>query len=230
MILNNCFSNKYEEYFAKKIHLLEQAYFLETEIPGITVRNYVDRAFEDEEIVAKRLNKGIIDEVVVAWKAGRIKNGIIEMLDGNYLDGYGRQIDKIKMDTYLEIVSNVCSECEWYPENFSKIYEKVINAAPIPNFFGVVYIINLIYFMSRQKLPIYDKYAHKALKSLFMGKKPSEVYVGSAPDDKMKIEEVTAMYMEYIWLLEKTIGVYSIDRKIDRALWTYGHADSSWNL
>ena len=42
--------------------------------------------------------------------------------------------------------------------------------------------------------------------------------------------EVSAMYMEYIWLLEKVFGKYNIDRETDRALWTFGHADTNWEL
>ncbi len=238
MIENENFSNEYAAFFFHNINLLEQAYFGKKKVKGISIKNSVDRKYEDDEIVKKRLEKGIIDEWVVAWKAGRIKNSKIEMLDGNYLNGYGRQMDKEKTDCFLQAVSENCKDIEWINakdpkwiiDNFSKIYKKVIDSAPIPDFFGAVYIINLIFFMSGGILPIYDKFAHKALKALLMGKRPCEVYVGPAPEDKRNVDEVSAMYMEYLWLLEKTMGKHSIDRKTDRALWVFGHADSEWNL
>lgn len=228
---NKMYANDYIRYFDFNLDLLEKAYFVEEVIKGIPIKNAVSREFEDKQIIEAFLDEGEIGPIVVAWKAGRIKNNDIEMLDGNYLNGYGRQIDKQKMDTFLDNVTKACKNIKnWTSDYFSEIYKTVIDAAEIPGYFGVVYIINLIFFLSKGDLPIYDKFAHKALKSLYMGKKPCEVYVGSAPGDKKKIAEVSAMYMEYIWLLEKVFGKYKIDRKTDRALWAFGHATSEWSL
>ena len=55
-----------------------------------------------------------------------------------------------------------------------------------------------------------------------MEKRPNQVYVGPAPS-KEKVADVMNMYSEYIWLLEKLFGNKNIGRKIDRALWVYGH-------
>ena len=98
----------------------------------------------------------------------------------------------------------------------------MVQDTSVPKNFGSVYIINLIYFLSKGKFPIYDKFAHKAAKALFMEKQPNEVYVGSAPE-KNDIKNVVNLYNEYLWLLEKLFHNYSIDRITDRALWVYGH-------
>lgn len=55
-----------------------------------------------------------------------------------------------------------------------------------------------------------------------MEKRPNQVYVDPAPS-KEKVADVMNIYSEYIWLLEKLFGNKNIGRKIDRALWVYGH-------
>ena len=51
-----------------------------------------------------------------------------------------------------------------------------------------------------------------------MKKKPSEVYVGEAPN-KNSVSDVVNLYEEYRWLLTKVFGKSNIDRTTDRALW-----------
>ena len=91
-----------------------------------------------------------------------------------------------------------------------------------PKNFGCVYIINLMYFLSRGTIPIYDQYACKAARALVEGITPDKIYVGPAPG-KNDCKKVITMYSEYIHLLEKIFGTCNIKRKIDRALWVYGH-------
>lgn len=170
------------------------------------------------------MDKGIIDDIVVAWKAGRLKrkggNYEIEMKDGNYLNGYGRTIKSNELKDYLNKVRKIDSIDE---EKFEIEYKKYLDAGPVPDNFGAVYIINLMYFKSSGKWPIYDKFAHKALKAILMQKSPGEIWVGDAPL-KAETDKVTNMYLEYCWLLNCLFGSKAIDRKIDRALWVYGHA------
>jgi len=114
--------------------------------------------------------------------------------------------------------------------DFTEIYESLTaTEGVIPSNFGAVYIINLIYFLSRREWPIYDKYAHKALKGIYMGVCPSEVYVSGAPD-KYNTKEVANMYKEYVWLMENTFEKKNIERKLDRALWVYGHSNKKIEL
>ena len=168
------------------------------------------------------LEKRMIHECVFAWKAGTLikEKGkyIPREKNGKYINGYGREIDKKELHSYLDRVSNKKIDLE---EEFYTIYGDLFKLAP-PKHFGAVYMINLLFFLSGSEWPIYDKFAHKAAKALFIHKEPNEIYVGEAPA-KDKINDVVNMYSEYIWLLEKLFGHKSIKRKTDRALWVYGH-------
>ena len=92
---------------------------------------------------------------------------------------------------------------------------------------GTVYILTLLYFLSGEKYPIYDKFAHKAAKAIVLDVNPREVYVGPAPD-KAEVDSIITMYSEYCWLLTKIFGTRDdncfITRKQDQALWVYGHS------
>lgn len=88
---------------------------------------------------------------------------------------------------------------------------------------GTVYFITLLHFYSPNTCPIYDIFAHKALKALFIEKTPKEVFVGSAID-KSDETGVKAMYEEFVYFAESLFGNdVLIDRALDRALWIYGH-------
>lgn len=102
-----------------------------------------------------------------------------------------------------------------------------------PKNIGPVYIINALFFLTGGKAPIYDVFAHKAVKALLLNISPSEVYMGGNPD-KHDIDNVTAMYLEYILLLKmifkdevkiKGKDDMFISRELDRALWVYGHSN-----
>lgn len=231
-------SNLYsKEWFNQNIKLFSNAYFdkdnaivhspeekqLLNDLGIKKLNNNITQKYE-EETIEGYLNNGDINEVVVAWKAGRLKkegdNYEIEMKDGNYLNGYGRIIKSNVLKDYLNKVPKIDSIDE---EKFEIEYKKYLDAGPVPDNFGAVYIINLMYFKSSGKWPIYDKFAHKALKAILMEKSPGEIWVGDAPL-KAETDKVTNMYLEYCWLLNCLFGSKEIDRKIDRALWVYGHA------
>ena len=195
-----------------------------------SLRNNITKEFEDR-LIEEYLQNGLISDLVVSWKAGRLiedKDNPGDFVpaknkNGDYYTGYGTSIDSEELENYLTTV-----EKRWIgltsveQEQFSEIYTKLVQDIFVPKNFGSVYIINLIYFLSKGRFPIYDKFAHKAAKALFMGKQPNKVYVENAPGIN-DIENVVNMYNEYLWLLEKLFHKYSIDRITDRALWVYGH-------
>ncbi len=83
--------------------------------------------------------------------------------------------------------------------------------------------------MTKGKYPVYDSFAHKALKALYMKKAPFEIFSGIAPG-KYDVDKVINMYNEFLWLLNELFDTYTIDRKLDRALWVYGHATDKYSL
>lgn len=93
---------------------------------------------------------------------------------------------------------------------------------------GTVYMITLLFFFSKRKYPIYDKYAHIAAKAIYLGAKPNEIYYSEAPG-KNDVSNVILMYNEYCWLLEQIFGTKSIERPTDQALWVYGHCKKKYD-
>lgn len=89
-------------------------------------------------------------------------------------------------------------------------------------------MITLIYFLSGGKYPIYDKFAHIAVKALYMNENPKDIFVGGAPG-KGNMDQAIGMYKEYCWLLKQVFGKYDIDRELDRALWVYGHSKKKYD-
>lgn len=92
-----------------------------------------------------------------------------------------------------------------------------------------MYLITIIFFMSKGKYPIYDKFAHKAAQAIRDNKNPSEVSVKSAPD-KTSVSAVMRMYDEYLCLLKDTIGTTELSREQDQSLWVYGHSKVKYNF
>lgn len=187
----------------------------------------------------------------IAWKAGRLKyneNGefleeykkTIKHSDKCYAwdecNGYGHSIDNI--EEYLEVINEECKtiSSDLLKEEDNKnvytqlynAYDKLLNLQKKTkkkkvNYFGSVYILTLIYFLSKGKFPIFDKYAYKAVKALFYNANPKDITVESSLD-KTDINKVLTLYCEYCWLLTQIFKTYIITREQDRALWVYGHS------
>ncbi len=221
-----CINSDIEKFDIRKAEL-EEAYFGK-DISGIRILKPSSKTIE--EIIEGYLLDGNVNEDVFAWKVGRLEiiDGRIEPVkkQGNYLNEYGITVSSEELITYINIVNNMKLDFTSIDE-FENVYNSLLKGCP--NNFGTVNIINFIYFKSKQMWPIYYRFAHKAAKAIFMGKNPSQIYVGEAPA-KNDVKKVVNMYMEYIWLLEKLFGTYSIDRQIDRALWAYGHASDEFRL
>ena len=91
---------------------------------------------------------------------------------GNYLNEYGITVSSEELITYINIVNNMKLDFTSIDE-FENVYNSLLKGCP--NNFGTVKIINFIYFKSKQMWPIYDRFAHKAAKAIFMGKNPSQI-------------------------------------------------------
>lgn len=104
-------------------------------------------------------------------------------------------------------------------------------------YFGTVYIITLLYFLSRGETPIYDKYAMMALDAICSDTAPKEngkVYIkyNALPSNKIKDKEAfnhiiscrISEYEDKIKTVYEEFGdQWKRCRKFDQALWVYGH-------
>ena len=196
-----------------------------------------------EEKVMKILNESDFNEKALAWKAGRIeyKNGQLMMAEsferGNdYINGYGQRINKEAFKEYCDYLNENKERINELinKDNWKEAYKIALNNSP--QNIGPVYRINALFFITRGKAPIYDAFAHKAVKALLLNIAPSEVYLGGNPDKK-DINNVILMYNEYMLMLKMVFKEYFeqeektdmfISRELDRALWVYGHSKKSY--
>ncbi len=95
---------------------------------------------------------------------------------------------------------------------------------------GPVYAITLLYFLTKGYYPIYDKFAHIAVKVICACEKDARFdYLFDEKDLNREIHlnsgQVLAEYKEhYVDRLRHIFhGRSETDRDVDRALWAYGH-------
>lgn len=200
--------------------------------------------YHAEESVMKYLNSSKFNKFALAWKAGKVDwkdNQLITIdsfeKDDNYINGYGGKINKNAFETYCsklmeELKDEINQNVE--NENWEKAYRTVMEISP--KNIGPVYNINTLFFLTGGKAPIYDAFAHKAVKALLFDILPCDVYLGGNPDKK-DVDKVVAMYQEYMILLKmlfkdcfknKQKNDMFIPRELDRALWVYGHSKEKY--
>jgi len=106
---------------------------------------------------------------------------------------------------------------------FKKICENKVKG------FGSTYIINLVFFFTGGRMPIYDKFVKMALWAFENNLVPDTGEVikvkeipglNYLPED---IDKAWNYYQDYIVDLKRVSNSDFITRKVDRALWVYGH-------
>ena len=208
-----------------------------------------------EAHITQKITEGIFDAESFAWKAGKAgwKDGEFEYvkpLPDKWINGSGGQIKEKKdsqaftgkdFDDYVKNHEIPITDLQLdEPAGRKELFLRIKGKYDLYNY-GTVYIINHMFFLSKGAVPIYDRFAHVAVKALFMHKPPLEVFVPAAPlkDDHPKGKGETKDHYysavntleEYMWLLravfpkeiQKKGDTMFISRKLDQALWVYGH-------
>lgn len=208
----------------------------------------------EKYIITKKLKERVFDAEAFAWKAGKAKwnenkkkldpiNPLPEKMAN--ISGYiENENNTISMDEFNDYIKKHSIEINNYnlnlPKGRKELFLKIQNSYSLSNY-GTVFIINQMFFLSKGAVPIYDQFAHIAVKALLMHVSPLEVFVPGAPskNDPPKGEDnyypATNILEEYMWLLNEVFpseihkdGEMYISRELDRALWVYGHATKKW--
>ena len=209
---------------------------------------------ELEKNITDKISNGIFDAESFAWKAGRAEHFDYSkpLLNGNgYSIKYNKEAEALTGNKFQQYVNNHQITVEKYDfskeEDRKKLFQEIKKEYTLFNY-GTVYIINQMFFLSKGAVPIYDRFAHIAVKALMMDKSPLEVFVPYAPlknDHPKGKEPIKKDYYlavnnleEYMWLLKEVFpdeihkngDVMYIPRELDQALWVYGHATEKWTL
>ena len=216
---------------------------------------------ELEAHIIEKINQGHYDAETFAWKAGKAKweNGQLvynDPLNYRWVNGNGCEIKVSKdgppmsKEDFEEVLKNnndlimeLVNSCDLTaPEGRKDAYIGLLETMNLYNF-GAVNLINMLFFLSKGDVPIYDYFAHLGLKALYLNKSPLEVAVPSSPgkdehprggagDKKKNYYLAINVLEEYIWMLKEVFtqeihkdgSTMYISREIDQALWVYGHA------
>ncbi len=208
--------------------------------------------YSEQYIYENKLLEGRFDELAFAWKSGKfrivnnqIRRELFETTDGHGNPAYRsihRNISIVEFDTYMaNTISRLIEEERFNNirigdnainnyEMLSELYD--LTRTNSPNYFGPVYVITVMYCLSRGALPIFDSKAFTAIKALFYDVSPYHIYVENSNPGKNDTLQVINKYYEYINLLKIVFPdmIYYegseefISRDLDRALWVYGHA------
>ena len=165
----------------------------------------------------------------MAWKIGKLRQA-----DGAYYDGWCSSsgfYNSIKLeDLYKKTIIDYESLCDLIrTEQPIKFIDKIIGYKS--HGIGPVYAIALLFFISKGKYPIYDRFADTAIKAI-NNKTPRWPIRGEssncgAYDYKTNyrsyVRDVNELYKKYY---NSTDVDYLSNRELDRALWVYGHGFS----
>lgn len=193
-----------------------------------TIEDYMD------ELLKNGVKEPLDVVRILAWKLGKIKhseskNGFVYAKDWKNAERfeayrYNRPLDIRTISEY--IANNITCLEDAAIEDPQKVLCELrdLNITGL----GTVYLITLLYFISRGKYPIYDRFAWMAIQAICGDKKPGEaVAVTELPwKNSHAFERVFDTYMvPFMEQLESVFGTACQEcRDVDRALWVYGHA------
>ena len=171
----------------------------------------LERTIED---ILKRgilTNKDIVD--VLRWKIGTTNydyraNTVMSRRGPIKVDGLMEKIDEAKKCNKPEDIIGIFRNCD-------KI--------------GPVYAITFLYFLSKRDYPIYDQYAHIAIKVIEEELPFKSLVKNSELEREFNTGEKDAKKIfkryndKYVARLRNAFGEDYNVRDVDRALWVYGH-------
>jgi len=227
------------------VEMYSKAYYIG--VPKINGIKYTQTSkYVECEIVRIRDNHICnYDDVykIMAWKMGKIKQkeSLTQFVfhkdwDSGTKDAprrYNSTIDIHRLSCYI------CREIDSLEKLAENNPQECLNKLKSLNITGIgtVYLITLLFILSHGKYPIYDRFAMAALEAGTGDKIPCKnvsIHVKALPGRREKGFDnlLEGQYKKYIDLLEefKKEGFdYQKDRRVDQALWVYGHAFNTNN-
>ena len=179
-----------------------------------------------EDLVERILNgkedlnpKNII--LIHAWKTGNVNHKLSEEQKGIvYYPRYQNELkDKrfYNRVNYNEAIIHLTNNIRRYTNDALEPEKILYEIKNLPSL-GAVYAINFIYFITHGEYPIYDRFANFALKGIIEEQIPNFQY---SYENKKRDWQ---MYQnEYISKILKVFGKKNIERRLDQALYVYGH-------
>lgn len=200
------------------------------------------RVVEDtiDELLKNGIKKPIDVVRILAWKIGKIQHsasvdGFVYAKDWKNAEKFEAYLYKKQFDirSIAEYVANNITHLENEAATDPQKVLCDLRDLQIRGL-GTVYMITLLYFISRGKYPIYDRFAMMAVKAISEGQMPGKTVIKASElpgkNDKA-FDTVFDDHMKpFISKLNEIFKTaYQESRDVDRALWVYGHAFTAKN-
>ena len=189
-----------------------------------TIRVFNKNSLRDDETRNRLLRCGIQNSgdlrSIIEWKTGWIFCENSNTCKTRYWDivNYSNFFDRI-----MENIDEQKCMCSQSHDNARTAFltlhdiKKRTDAKGI----GSVYILTLLYFLSKGKYPIYDQFAHISCMAITNDISPTNTtnYIPLHGNPERAWED----YLAYCKLINEIFGIDSISPDEDLALWVYGH-------
>lgn len=211
----------------------EPYYFLNGPKRGrrINGRNQSSRFVEDSVCCLLSSASGLSKDDLVramAWKIGLIDHQRSETLrEFCYTQDWPTRLSAKLQFRTLDFSKSIPAVASRMPVILAHVRANnpryVFDLAPELPGFGYVYTLTVLFFASRGRFPIYDKYAHVGALA---------IQGGFRPDSHIDYKGIQRWrdYEDYMSLLAPIGKAYAqavssvlVSRPVDRALWVYGH-------
>ncbi len=198
---------------------------------------YVER--EVGKILNTHINSYTDFVRVIAWKIGKIRHTESENVLGCVYASDWSECEKINPMRFNKEMP-LKKMAEYILDNRTMLEDKAISDPQeclrllrnnSISGIGTVYLITILFFLSHGIQPIYDRFAMASLLAYENDLKPDQKDEISVPYLPGKWEKGFATvfdreYGDYIKRLNALDFDYKDDRRLDQALWVYGHAFS----
>ncbi|MDE6566402.1 MAG: hypothetical protein K2K70_01565 [Lachnospiraceae bacterium] len=214
---------------------------------------YIQNSQYIEENIEEILYNGINTKMdiinILAWKIGKIKH-LESQTNGEYVyySDWAETIEtnpnqvkyrgkEMHLKPFLENIEKDKERLEKFvtgsneddpQEVLNQLNSYLGNTVGI----GTVYLVTLLYFISKGRYPIYDRFAQMAVTAIKNDNKPNseknKVSYKELPDrmNQGKFKKIVENNLRSYWTdIDDIFGIdkYQENRNIDRALWVYGH-------
>ena len=197
-----------------------------------------------QEYVEKRIERILYSgfkprdlAIIIGWKTGALSasrscEGLIFHQDFHNTFSY-KGFAKFNASNLVDYICQNFVELQKLAEDDVKeLYRRLFDNRLLSNGnksgVGSVYLFTLIYFFTKGKYPIYDRFAHFALlayeNNLIPNSEKTHLPIYKEISSE-KFNESWDYYLEFKNRVDKNFGKYYYNdvRTFDRALWVYGH-------
>lgn len=207
------------------------------------VKGTVQNSCYTEKEIDRLLEEGITNKKdvmhILAWKIGKIRHfdskerWVFHKGCENTEDGRMKlRNGEIDFNSFAEyIVDNIMDLERKSISQPQEVLNELKNEAP--SGVGTVYLITILYFLSKGEIPIYDKFAKIAVDAIKSDTIPGEYveYCELPEKNSEKFDCIMDEIFSFKADIEAIFGEdYKKNRNVDRALWVYGHSFEMKNL